>query len=226
MLNNKKLNSFCLMVIFCFTSTIIAQDEYQGIYEFESAVIKMIKTTSNQMVETKITETIYVDKNGAKEARYINEVSSNKMVDQKTEKNSLIITDGDWIYNIDLDNNTGTKMKNIKKQFMGGMDKSDMEKMAKEITGSMNADVKKIGEKEIAGVMCSGSIATTNFAGMKSSTTSYLYKNFVFLNESETMGTKIEERVVEFNEDVKVDKEKLKVPKNIMMKEMKLPFGN
>ena len=226
MFNDKKPNSFCLVLIFCFASSIFAQDDYKGIYEFESAVIKMIKTTSNQMVETKITETIYIDKNGAKEARYIDEVTSNKMVDQKTEKKSLIITDGDWIYNIDLDNNTGTKMKNIKKQFLGGMDKNDMEKMAKEMTGAMNADVKKIGEKEIAGVMCSGSIATTNFAGMKSSTTSYLYKNFVFLNESETMGTKIVERVVEFNEGIKVDKEKFTVPKNIIMKEMKLPFGN
>ncbi len=226
MFKDKKPNSFCLVLIFCFASSIFAQDDYKGIYEFESAVIKMIKTTSNQMVETKITETIYIDKNGAKEARYIDEVTSNKMVDQKTEKKSLIITDGDWIYNIDLDNNTGTKMKNIKKQFMGGMDKNDMEKMAKEMTGAMNADVKKIGEKEIAGVMCSGSIATTNFAGMKSSTTSYLYKNFVFLNESETMGTKIEERVVEFNEGIKVDNEKFTVPKNIIMKEMKLPFGN
>ena len=226
MLNIKNLNSFCLVVIFCFASSIFAQDEFKGIYEFESAVIKMIKTTSNQMVETKITETIYIDKNGAKEARYISEVTSNKMVDQKTEKKSLIITDGDWIYNIDLDNNTGTKMKNIKKQFIGGMDRNDMEKMAKEMTGAMNADVKKIGEKEIAGVMCSGSIATTNFAGMKSSTTSYLYKNFVFLNESESMGTKIEEKVVEFEEGVKIDKEKFVVPKNVKLETMKLPFGN
>ncbi len=148
------------------------------------------------------------------------------MVNQKTEKNSLIITDGEWMHNINLDDNTGTKMKNLKNQFFGDMDKSDMEKFAKQLTGSMKADVKEIGEKEIAGVMCKGTVTTTNIMGMKTSATTYLYKNYVFLNKSSTMGSEIEDRVIEFSEGVKIESKKFRVPENVKLNTVKSPFGN
>ncbi|MBL1212900.1 MAG: hypothetical protein HND52_06045 [Ignavibacteriae bacterium] len=222
---NNRIAKIAVLIILVFPFSLIAQDYSKGIYEFETAVIKLVKTTSNQMVETISTETIYVDKHGAKEARYVNEVTNNKIANMKTEKNSLIISDGEWMYNIDLDKKTGKKMKNLKNQFLEGMDKSNMEKFAKEMTGSMNADVEKVGEKEIAGVVCKGTETTTNFAGMKSKTTTYIYKNFVFLNQSETMGNKIEDKVIEFNEGANVDAEKFKVPNDVKLQTIDLPIG-
>jgi hypothetical protein len=209
-----------------FPILITAQDNFKGIYRFESAIIKIEKRTSNQMVETVTNETVYVENYGVKEARYIKETTKNKMANMTTEKNSLVISDGEWMYTIDLDNRSGKKMKNLKNEFLDGMDESKMQKFAKEMTGAMNADVKDIGEKEIAGILCKGTETTTDFAGMKSTTTTYIYKNFVFLNQSETMGNKIEDRVNEFIENAEINNDKFEVPSDIELQVIDLPIGN
>jgi len=181
---------------------------------------------SSQVVDTETTEEVHVDNYGGLEARYIKEITINKMVNQTTEKNTLIITAGEWMYNIDLDKETGKKMKNLKTEFLGDIDKGDMEKFAKQLTGSMKADIKKLEDMEIAGVLCEGNETSTNIMGMKTSATTYLYKNYVFLNKSNSMGTEIEDRVVEFLENIKVDRRKFEVPKNIKLETLTNPFGN
>lgn len=99
------------------------------------------------------TETVYFDKWGWREAKYTNTSLSIAGITRKENKLSLM--DGDWIYHIDLERRTGTKIKNtMLPQFVEAARRKDQSMT--ELGEKMLADMggKKIGAEQVAGKSC------------------------------------------------------------------------
>ncbi len=78
---------------------------YPKRYQVESGIVEYEMSGMQ-----KGTETVYFDRWGWREAKYTNTELSIAGLSRKETK--LSIMDGDWIYNIDLESRTGTKIKN------------------------------------------------------------------------------------------------------------------
>ena len=97
---------FFILIIVPFTS---AQEKE---YEFESAYVKKITTTSGSNIEVVTTEEIYISDYGRKSVSYKNEKRKIKSVNKTEESNSVEIINGEWIINYNPDTKEGTKRKN------------------------------------------------------------------------------------------------------------------
>ena len=96
-------------------------------------------------------ETLYFDRWGMREARYSNKELSMMGVQQKT--NTLLITDYDWMYNIDLDKKTGTKTKNgIFQSLLKNAKNNDLIEAGMKMMKDMGGE--KIGTEMVAGKTC------------------------------------------------------------------------
>lgn len=99
------------------------------------------------------TETVYFDKWGWREAKYTNSELSIAGITRKETK--LSIMDGDWIYNIDLESRTGTKIKNtLLPQFIEAAKKKGqtMTELGEEMMRNMGSE--KSGTDTVAGQPC------------------------------------------------------------------------
>lgn len=99
------------------------------------------------------TETVYFDKWGWREAKYTNSELSIAGITRKESK--LSIMDGDWIYNIDLESRTGTKIKNtLLPQFIEAARKKGqtMTELGEEMMRNMGGE--KSGTDTVAGQPC------------------------------------------------------------------------
>jgi hypothetical protein len=184
-------------------------------YDFKSAIIEMVLTNINDMMEMITKTTIFIDDWGKKEARHIHETTKIKLMNQTTETKSISIIEGAWVTNIDLVNKTATRMKIDMMGEMNQMSRSDQEKFAKQFKKGMNATSKEIGEEKIAGMPCKITETTMDMGGMKSITRMWTYKGFVLKNEAEMMGNKIVEVATSVKENAKIPPGTFTVPKDI-----------
>jgi len=99
------------------------------------------------------TETVYFDRWGWREAKYTNSELSIAGISRKESKLSLM--DGEWLYTIDLERRTGTKIKNtLLPQFIEAAKRKDqsMTEMGEEMMRNMGGE--KMGTEQIAGKPC------------------------------------------------------------------------
>jgi hypothetical protein len=199
----------------------IAVDAKTKKYDFESAIIEMERTNSNEMMEIKTKTTVFVDEWGDKEARHIHEITKMKMLNQTTETNSISIIEGAWVTNIDLDNKTATRMKIDMLGDINQMSRSDQEQFAKQFNKEMNAKSKEIGEEKIAGKPCKIIETTMDMGGMKSTTRTWTWKRFILKSEAEVMGTKTVEVATNVKEKAKIPPGTFTVPRDIPVQTIK-----
>lgn len=136
----------------------------------------------------------------------------------------VIITDPDWIISYDPETREGTKLKNTFTDKFSGMSEDDMKKMAEQMGDALKTDVKEGGTETVAGKECKITIAETDLMGMKTTSKIWSYKNYQMKAESNTSGNTVNEIVTKFEEEAKIDPEKLKVPTDVSIKVVKSPF--
>lgn len=115
-------------------------------YNIKSAIIKYQQTGVPQG-----TEEVYFDRYGAREARYAK--GEFNISGFSTKINTMTLNDGEWIYSIDLDKRSGTKISNvILKQVVENYKGKNLAEIGEEFlkaTGGV-----KTGVDQVAGRTC------------------------------------------------------------------------
>ncbi len=219
-MKKKLLIKLTLSILFFISSFsfLSAQDK---LYEFESAYVKKITTTSGSSVDVVTTEEIFITDHGKRSASYKNEKRNIKALKKTEETNSVHIIDGGWIITYDPKTKEGTKMKNVFADKFKNMSDKDAKNMTKGMKDALNAETKDLGTETVAGKKCSVTSTTSNIAGLKSTSKIWLYKNFLMKSESESFGNKIKEEVTVFKEGEKIDNNKFNIPDDVKIKEVK-----
>ena len=128
------------------------------------------------------------------------------------KENKLNIMDGDWMYGIDFDNKTGTKMKNpLLEELVEKSGSEDLmefgEKMMKQMGG------KKIGQESILGKNCD--IWEVKNLGTKT----WVWNYVTLKTESKIMGQTINITATKVDFDSDIPPGKFKIPANVKITE-------
>lgn len=212
------------LLLFSWVTVLYSQSPMQ--YEFETAYVEKTTTTNSTGIETTTFEQIYITEKGNKVASYKTEKRKISMMGQNQveESKTVSIRDGSTVTAYNPETLKGTRMKLNTPDNLSGMSEGDAQQFAEQMSGATNTEVIELGSEEVAGKICNKSKAVTDLMGMKITTTTWMYKNFLMKSESEGNGPKVTEIVTKFDEGVSIDTEKLKVPSNVVITEINSPY--
>ena len=174
-------------------------------YQIESGIVEYAISGSQTG-----TETLYFDKWGMREAKYTNTEISAMGITQKT--NQMTLMDGDWIYNVDLDKRTGTKMKNPLFEMIA--DKSgtkDFGEMGLQMLKEMGGE--KTGSEEIAGKLCD--VWESKDLGSKS----WIWNSLTLKTEVNMAGIAITILATKVDEGASIPEDKFTLPSDVTITE-------
>lgn len=155
------------------------------------------------------TEILYFEEWGMREAKYTKTELKIAGITQKT--NTATFLDGSWIYTIDLDKNTGTKMENPMLKQLEGKDLTEVgEQMMKSMGG------KKIGSELFLGKMCD--IWEIKNLGTKA----WIWKGITLKTKTNMMGMKMSNTAIKIQDDF--PKKKLEIPAGVNFSEREDPL--
>ncbi len=155
------------------------------------------------------TETVYIDEWGKREARYTQ--SDMNMMGQTMKSNRLTLIDGEWIYAIDLDKKSGTKIKNPMFEMAAAThpEDGDLTQMGIEMMTKMGGE--KISTEEIAGKPCD----VWEIKAM--STKSWLWNSIPLKTESSMGEMSMASTATRVEEGASIPEEKLQIPSDVQM---------
>jgi len=213
-----------IFLLFFFSSALFSQS--QKPYGFETAHVKKTTITKTSVATIEKTEDIYISDYGKKVTSFIIEKNNISMGGQNInqETHSVSINDDDYLITYDPDKKTGTKLKNMFSDKFSGMSDDQKKKFAEQMGDAMNTKVTEVGTEVINGLTCTKNTAVTDMMGMKTTTTTWLYKNYIVQLISKGTSTDINETVTEFNEGVDIDPNVHKVPKGVNITTMNSPY--
>jgi len=159
-------------------------------------------------------ETLYFEDYGLREAKYSQ--TSLAFGSLSTTTNTLTLMDREWIYNIDLGTNSGTKIPNpvFITNPMQQVNK-DLVAQNREMMSAMGG--KLLGEEEYLNKKCE---VWSNEA-LHSKT--WIWNGIVLKSIVNTMGMKQEVRAVKIQDVVKIPPEKFLLPKDVKLTEKVAP---
>lgn len=155
------------------------------------------------------TETVYIDGWGKREARYTQ--ADINMMGQIIKANRLTLLEGEWIYAIDLDKKSGTKIKNPMFEMAAANHPpgGDLTQMGIDMIKQMGGE--KIGSEEIAGKTC-------EVWEVKSMATKSWLWNMVPLKTEAIMGDmQMSSTATKVEEGAPVPEDKFHIPSDIQM---------
>ena len=197
----------------------------QGQYGFNSAYVEKSSETNTSGVIVTTSEIIYIEDGGNLVRREVEQVQSIPMMNQTITSSSISITDTAYIITWDPDTNTGTRMAIPLNDAFQNMTDDQAQQFGQDMADAMNTVITDLGTGEVAGVMCTITLAVTNMMGMNIETTTWMYENFLMKSVSEGAVTANEE-VSLFNEGVDHDPDLFVVPDNVTITDVSSPFGN
>jgi hypothetical protein len=214
----KKLNSISLLVLAisillpsCGNKSKAGSNNNETA-DYSSIVVTYANTVDMMGVKTTTNETIWNDLENNRKATYT--TTETIFMGQNTKEETLQIEDGDWSYNINLKDKTGTKgnlkeMKEMATAMAGALALSGDLKDLK----SLKDFVEKSGGKMLPNETILGKECTVyELMGTKQ----WLYKGMVL---KATMGEKLFMNAVKVEEDVNIPDDKFKIPEGITITE-------
>jgi len=153
------------------------------------------------------TETVYIDEWGKREARYTQ--ADMTMMGQTIKSNRLTILDGEWIYAIDLDKKSGTKIKNPMFESLEATADGDFTQIGVEMMQKMGGV--KIGSEAIAGKPCD--VWEIKDIGTKS----WLWNTIPLKTEASMGDMSMASTAVKVAEGALIPQEKLEIPSDVQM---------
>jgi hypothetical protein len=166
-------------------------------------------------------ETIYFDDWGDKEATYSE--SETKMMGMTSKTKTLTIIDGEWVYNIDMDKETGVRAKNMMyENNKNNNDKEGQNQNLKSSNDQMMKDMggEKIGQEMILGKMCD------IWEIKKMGTKTWVWNGISLKNSTNIAGFKMDLIATKLLENAKVPANKFRVPDDVKITESKVIEGN
>lgn len=180
--------------------------------DYSSIVVTYANTVDMMGVKTTTNETIWNDLENNRKATYT--TTETIFMGQNTKEETLQIEDGDWGYNINLKDKTGTKgnIKEMKEMAMAMAGALAMSGDLKDLK-SLKDFVEKSGGKMLPNETILGKECTVyEVMGSKQ----WLYKGMVL---KATMGDKVIMNAVKVEEDVNIPDDKFKIPEGITITE-------
>lgn len=214
----KKIANCILAILFLSTQTIFesvySQNHDTGIkkYSIKSGMIEYeMKGIS------KGTQKVYFDQWGQKEATFTS--SETEFIGEKTKSNVLVIITKEWIYNIDMDELTGTRSKNLySEESLNKKDKDLASAYSKEMLRDMEGE--KIGTEKILGKECE------IWEIKKMGTKSWIWNGLTLKTTTNIAGMVMDMTALRLEENIKVPEEKFKVPDGVRIKESRIIDDN
>ena len=214
----KKLNSISLLVLAisillpsCGNKSKAGSNNNETA-DYSSIVVTYANTVDMMGVKTTTNETIWNDLENNRKATYT--TTETNFMGQNTKEETLQIEDGDWGYNINLKDKTGTKgnIKEMKEMAMAMAGALAMSGDLKDLK-SLKDFVEKSGGKMLPNETILGKECTVyELMGTKQ----WLYKGMVL---KATMGEKLFMNAVKVEEDVNIPDDKFKIPEGITITE-------
>lgn len=176
--------------------------------DYSSIVVTYANSVDMMGVKTTTNETIWNDLANNRKATYT--TTETDFLEKNTKEETLQIEDGDWAYNINLNDKTGTKsnlkeMKDMASAMASGLAMSGDLKDLK----SLKDFVEKNGGKMLPNETILGKECTVyEVMGSKQ----WLYKGMVL---KATMGDKVIINAVKVEENVNIPDDKFKIPEGI-----------
>lgn len=203
-MNSKKI--FFIVLLTIFISFTYAQKTMKR-YLVKSGIIEYKYEGS-----MKGKETLYFDDYGTKEVKFTESEMTMMGMTQKT--NAITIMDKDWVYSINLDTKTGTKMKNPAKEIFESLknDEKKIQKFGEEMMIQFGG--KRIGNEKVLGKDCEvWEIAQFG-------TKSYVWNYIPLKSTTEMMGMKINIIATKIDTEAKIPADKFKIPAGIKLQEI------
>lgn len=154
------------------------------------------------------TETLYFDDFGRKEVHFTETVMD--MMGVKQNMNTQTILEGKYIYNIDKNTNTATKMENPMLDMFS--DEDDVEKIGEDIMKKMGG--KKVSNETIKGKDCE--VWEVPKMGGKI----WVWQSIGIRTEVNMMGVSIIQEMESLETDISVSPDLFKLPEGIEIKDM------
>lgn len=176
------------------------------------------------IIETKLsgmqqgTETVYFDHWGMREAKYSH--TKMEMMGVKRESKIFTLIDGEWIYNVDLTTNKGTKIKNpMIASIAEQTGEKDFMQLGEEVLEKMGAT--KTGTEEILGKTCD--VWEAQAMNMRLLVWKGIpFKTTVSLGEQMGQDMNSEIIITKFDEGVSISEDKFKLPKGAIFSNVEL----
>ena len=159
------------------------------------------------------TKTLYFDNWGLKQAEYTNSEISVAGFSKKT--NLLNLIDGDYSYTIDLDKNTGTKIKNpILKELRELEEQQSFNEFGEQLL--LKSGAVKTGEESFLNRDCD--VYEIKAAGTKL----WVWNWITLKSESKLGGVTINSNATSVNENSQIPADKFSIPENVVLTEVDL----
>ena len=184
-----------------------SDSEFQKVFGIKSGVIEYVISGSQEG-----TKTLYFDNWGMKQAEYMRSILTVKGFTKPINKLSVI--DGEFQYNINMDQNSGTRTRN---QILRTMEQLSGQKSFNEFGEQMllSMGANKIGSEDFLGKTC-------DVYEMRSTGTKlWVWEWITLKSETNSRGLEINITAARINEG-SVPKEKFKIPEKVILNEVDL----
>ena len=184
-----------------------SDSEFQKVFGIKSGVIEYVISGSQEG-----TKTLYFDNWGMKQAEYMRSILTVKGFTKPINKLSVI--DGEFQYNINMDQNSGTRTRN---QILRTMEQLSGQKSFNEFGEQMllSMGANKIGSEDFLGKTC-------DVYEMRSTGTKlWVWEWITLKSETNSRGLEINITATRINEG-SVPKEKFKIPEKVILNEVDL----
>lgn len=184
-----------------------SDSEFQKVFGIKSGVIEYVISGSQEG-----TKTLYFDNWGMKQAEYMRSILTVKGFTKPINKLSVI--DGEFQYNINMDQNSGTRTRN---QILRTMEQLSGQKSFNEFGEQMllNMGANKIGSEDFLGKTC-------DVYEMRSTGTKlWVWEWITLKSETNSRGLEINITATRINEG-SVPNEKFKIPEKVVLNEVDL----
>lgn len=205
----KKLYMSFVVFIVCirFAAYVTYADGPKRYPKVKSGIIKYNVTGMNEG-----TEVVYFDNWGEREARYSNTSINMMGVIRKNNTLTIMTDNGKWIYNIDLDKKTGTKMKNPTFDKLAGKSEKELEDLTEKMLGKMGA--KKTGTEKVAGKTCDV------WESQSVKTKTCIWNDITLKSEAGIGKMSMNLVATEVKEGVSIPDEKFQIPSDVKIQEL------
>lgn len=184
-----------------------SDSEFQKVFGIKSGVIEYVISGSQEG-----TKTLYFDNWGMKQAEYMRSILTVKGFTKPINKLSVI--DGEYQYNINMDQNSGTRTRN---QILRTMEQLSGQKSFNEFGEQMllNMGANKIGSEDFLGKTC-------DVYEMRSTGTKlWIWEWITLKSETNSRGLEINITATRISEG-SVPKNKFEIPEKVVLNEVDL----
>ena len=117
-------------------------------------------------------------------------------------------------------------MKDQATAMLGGMSAVQQQQLGQGMMAALGGKPKELEDETVCGKNCKVTEISTDLAGMKTTSKTWMWKNILMRSESSGMGSEVVERVTKIQTDIEIPADKLTVPKDAKIKEVQAtPFG-